>query len=155
VNEEEEFNSFAKAQAMDPAGDIKVTRDKLYRTRDGREVRIYAVDGNLNYPVHGATKNAGGWTASCWRANGRISGNPESSMDLIEVKPRIRRTVWLVFWPKNGDRNISSVKLYDNFSDANYAFQKVEWFASKAIGMVELTSEFSEGSSVVIEHVSS
>jgi hypothetical protein len=31
-----------------------ISMDKQYRTRDGREVRIYAVDGGGKYPIHGA-----------------------------------------------------------------------------------------------------
>ena len=30
---------------------------KKYRTKDGREVRIYATDGVGHYPVHGAVNN--------------------------------------------------------------------------------------------------
>ncbi len=68
---------------------------KQYRTRDGREVRIYAVDGEENYPVHGAVKSAD-WSISYWTAHGRACNSAiESRLDLIEVKPRIKRKVWV------------------------------------------------------------
>ena len=31
---------------------MKINKNKTYRTRDGREVRIYATDGELPLPVH-------------------------------------------------------------------------------------------------------
>ncbi len=70
---------------------------KQYRTRDGREVRIYAVDGAAPYVIHGAMLVPdSGWVRGSWDANGCwINGIEGSSCDLIEVKPRIKRTVWL------------------------------------------------------------
>jgi hypothetical protein len=73
-----------------------ISKDKTYRTRDGREVRIYAIDGGGVHCVHGAVRNPEGWAMCSWSL--------ESSCDLIEVKPRIKRTVWLNVYPdKNGD----------------------------------------------------
>ena len=74
---------------------------KTYRTRDGREVRIYAVDGEDRYPVHGAIKWDGAWVPKCWTANGGyLSAHCETDpFDLIEVKPRIQREVWVNVYP--------------------------------------------------------
>jgi hypothetical protein len=71
---------------------------KQYRTRDGREVRIYAVDGSGSVPVHGAIKNTYGWEPYQWIKDGRsyLKDGPE---DLIEVKPRIQREVWVNVYP--------------------------------------------------------
>ena len=63
-----------------------------YRTRDGHEVRIYAVDGRGDWPVHGAVKNEDGWCHTTWRPDGRWCSDDMPS-DLIEVKPRIKRMV--------------------------------------------------------------
>ncbi len=72
---------------------------KQYKTRDGREVRIYAVDGGGQFPVHGAVKFSGtAWTPNEWSETGSHLGDPEfriSDLDLIEVTPRIQREVWL------------------------------------------------------------
>ena len=75
--------------------------NKKYRTRDGREVRIYALDGGGLNPVQGAIKDAASawWGLSRWNEQGRISVTDFPS-DLIEVKPRIQRTVWLNVFPK-------------------------------------------------------
>lgn len=71
-----------------------IDKSKQYRTRDGREVRIYATDGGAGAAIHGAFKDANNiWRPHCWREDG---GDYYSrSHDLIEVRPRIQRTVWL------------------------------------------------------------
>jgi hypothetical protein len=69
-----------------------------YRTRDGRQVRIYATDGDGCFPIHGAVEKSAGsdrWTFRCWREDGSASIAGQSANDLIEVKKRHKRTVWL------------------------------------------------------------
>ena len=66
--------------------------NKKYRTKDGCEVRIYAIDGTETTSVHGAIKGENGWFITTWRADG-ISSFPD--YDLVEVKPRIKKTVWI------------------------------------------------------------
>jgi hypothetical protein len=73
---------------------------KTYRTRDGREVRIYATDGGSDYCVHGAVKMNDGWRSCTWVSNGQV-GPFENDGYLIEVKPRIKRTVWLNMYENN------------------------------------------------------
>jgi hypothetical protein len=69
---------------------------KKYKTRDGREVRIYAVDGAGPYSVHGAVKSDGRWCGSAWMPNGSYFNSGEIDlMDMIEVRPRIQREVWV------------------------------------------------------------
>lgn len=43
---------------------------KPLRTRDGREVRIYATDGTGCQPIHGAIKGGWGWRAYQWEPSG-------------------------------------------------------------------------------------
>ena len=72
---------------------------KTYRTRDGREVRIYAVDGLNGCRVHGAIRHPEyGWEHRAWFTDGRMYSYPSDS-DLIEVKPRIKREVWVNVYP--------------------------------------------------------
>jgi hypothetical protein len=69
---------------------------KQYKTRDGREVRIYATDGGGDRPVHGAIKYDGGWFLRHWSAKGTtFSDHGHCPDDLIEMKPRIKREVWV------------------------------------------------------------
>jgi hypothetical protein len=108
-----------------------IDKSKTYRTRDGREVRIYATDG-ANERVHGAVKLKHGWTIQSWENDGKWMPKDESTCDLIEVRPRHKRTVWLAFM-ENGFR------CYDTEIDAhaNHLMPKL------AIIKVEL--DFAEG----------
>lgn len=68
--------------------------NKKYRTRDGREVRIYATDGH-EYPIHGAVMDRG-WCVHYWDADGR---GQLQRFDLIEIKLRIYKRVWINVYP--------------------------------------------------------
>ena len=72
--------------------------NKKYRTRMGDEVRIYALDGGDIYPVHGAFKDPMGWVSCSWMQEGSRM-MLEGPLDLVEVKPRIKQTVWLAVYP--------------------------------------------------------
>jgi hypothetical protein len=81
--------------------------DKKYRTRDGREVRIYATDGGRPCPVHGTIFSKElGWLLATWSVDGHALNDIGHPADLIEVKPRIKRTVWINIY-KNGYPEIS------------------------------------------------
>ena len=67
--------------------------NKTYRTRHGHEVRVYATDGWDASPIHGAIKVEGDWRFSCWSASG--IHHQDRGYDLIKVRPRHKRTVWL------------------------------------------------------------
>jgi len=86
-----------------------ISKDKQYRTRDGREVRIYATDGHPEEPVHGAFKDFGeDWNHTSWYMDGtsvyRVKG-----ADLVEVKPRIKRTYWVNVYPESVSFKTTSV----------------------------------------------
>ncbi len=76
-----------------------ISKDKQYRTRDGQEVRIYATDAGGRFPVHGAYRSHGLWAAGSWREDGCFWSDTEHENDLLEVKPRIQREVWLNIYP--------------------------------------------------------
>lgn len=60
---------------------------KTYRTRDGREVRIYATDGAELEQVHGAINNGGVWHAAKWTADGLYNFHRGPHSDLVESDP--------------------------------------------------------------------
>jgi len=78
-----------------------IDKNKKYRTRDGREVRIYATDGNSIWAVHGAILVEDGWWAMCWAKDGKFicggvyDGSPSSASDLIEANPPNKKSYWL------------------------------------------------------------
>ena len=71
--------------------------NKQYRTRDGREVRIYATDGGGPCPIHGAISGLNFWSTANWSKNGSytVVYGQEHDNDIIEVRPRHKRTVWV------------------------------------------------------------
>jgi len=71
--------------------------NKKYRTRDGREVRIYATDKGCGVAsVHGAIKcQSNVWHVYSWSEDGISIFGQITDKDLIEVRPRHKRTVWL------------------------------------------------------------
>ena len=97
----------------------KIEMGRVYRTRDGREVRIYAVDGGGEYPVHGARESDEGWIGSVWGRDGNFHMNKFScDHDLIEVKPRIQREVWVnVYRYDNGQVHWSAFDRRDAADD--------------------------------------
>lgn len=72
-----------------------IDKSKQYRTRDGREVRIYATDGDTDCPIHGAILTRHGWKGTSWTSDGLWCLGAMDGSDLIEVKPRIKREVWV------------------------------------------------------------
>ena len=111
-----------------------IDKNKQYRTRDGREVRIYAVDCGSAYPVHGALREDGYWDVLCWTQDGRIIDDGIiRDADLIEVKPRIKREVWLNVYP-------SGQTFYGSRKDADSLCHK-----GNRIACVRLTIDCEEG----------
>lgn len=74
---------------------MKIEVGKYYKTRGGRKVRIYAVDGECLYSVHGALFEADnkGWICCVWTEEGRLISNTEADYDIVsewtEPKPRL------------------------------------------------------------------
>jgi len=62
---------------------------KKYRTKENKEVRIYATDGTGEYCIHGAIlEDTGGWRYALWTHNGEfISKTTKSLDDIIEISP--------------------------------------------------------------------
>lgn len=64
-----------------------IDKNKEYKTRDGREVRIYATDCGEGFPIHGAIRYEKGWSSETWTAEGRYGvSQTMQDLDLIEVK---------------------------------------------------------------------
>ena len=117
--------------------------DKKYRTRDGREVRIYATDGGLaNCMTHGAVKNGSGfWEIASWyTAHGKhYDIETDHPYDLIEVRPRHKRTVWLAVYP-NGYIEATSKLEWRNGPCINGPYD-----GEKPIACIKVDLDFEEG----------
>jgi hypothetical protein len=73
--------------------------NKKYKPRNGKEVRIYATDGNINQKIHGAINIDGKWEAAQWYDSGFYYVDGPSYFDLVEVKHYIKRKVWINVYP--------------------------------------------------------
>jgi hypothetical protein len=101
---------------------------KKYQTRDGREVRIYAVDGEANqieHPIHGAFKNdRGGWVQQGWFRDGKKYIAHENDLDLIEVDESFEEApefVWGFYVPFVKEMVVSKKELENGIK-----YQKVK-----------------------------
>lgn len=77
----------------------KFEAGKTYKTRDGREARIYATDAGGDFPIHGAMKYGIAWVSQSWRVNGAcdhsINGHP---FDLLPEPCEF----WINVYPNGG-----------------------------------------------------
>ena len=74
--------------------DSMIDPNKTYKTKSGLEWRYYCENGNGQ--IHGAYKDdLCLWRVDTWMwmVNGEYFHRHDSSMDLVEVKPRIKRSV--------------------------------------------------------------
>jgi hypothetical protein len=81
-----------------------IEQGKQYQTKGKHEVRIYATDGGGKSPVHGAIKIGEDWIAQTYTADG-VCSEPNGNLvpdyfDLVEVRPRQTREVWLNIYPE-------------------------------------------------------
>jgi len=113
--------------------------NKKYRTKDGCEVRIYAIDGTETTSVHGAIKGENGWFITTWRADG-ISSFPD--YDLVEVTPRIKRDVWI-----NVYKNYTSSHFAKEFADFHHRVEMLPDALGDRLACikVEIDCEVGEG----------
>ncbi len=78
--------------------------DKQYKTRDGREVRIHAIDGpNPSQPVVASVRNGTTWNLFTWRADGSSYFGLDHESDLVEIVPRWEGEIWV--HPRYGVRD--------------------------------------------------
>ena len=88
---------------------MMVDKDKQYRTKTGFAVRIYATDGGGTYSVHGAILKNGEWGFFRWNKYGVDIYGSHDGDNLVEVKPRIKRTMWVNVYPESVSLKIMSV----------------------------------------------
>jgi len=113
-----------------------ISKDKTYTTLRGMPVRIYATDAGGLFPVHGAIFNDGMWNGMKWTEEGKTHVFNPSCMvntvdDLIEVKPRIKRTVWL--------------HIYDNYTKVSDTTIRLTMNKPRACVKIEIDCEEGEG----------
>jgi hypothetical protein len=117
-----------------------VEMTKEYRTRDGHEVRLYAVNQSGLFPVHGAIRSTSGfWFCTAWTEEGRNRIDcPNHVHDLVEAPARIRTTAW-----------VSVYKVFDKYMFGVYESHKQAQQSSAqdclAIVNIDIDCEQGEG----------
>jgi phenolic acid decarboxylase len=96
--------------------------NKKYRTREGNEVRIYAVDGAEMHEVHGAYKLNGGWISETWTKKGTYFATSESEIDLIEFTPWIPKDKEPVWCWENDYICLRELKFWDEINKATFTY---------------------------------
>jgi hypothetical protein len=106
---------------------MMIDKNRTYRTRDGREVRIYAMDGGGYWPIHGAMQlSCSGWAPASWDNHGNAY-NSFHRDGLIEVRPRHKRTVWVnIYGPESFTSHISREQAEDEQDTNRIACIKVD-----------------------------
>jgi len=61
----------------------KIEVGKSYKTRNGKQVRIYAIDGSGGQPVHGAISSEGEWSCYTWDVQGQFLEGETCLLDVI------------------------------------------------------------------------
>jgi hypothetical protein len=118
----------------------KIDINKKYRTREGRPVRVYTIDGlEKDRPVVAEFANGNSVTTSTWRIDGvwTSDGTVGDTWDLVEVKPRIKRTVWLNVYADH-----ESVYAYNTKAEADRYANALD---RKSCVKVEIDCEEGEG----------
>ncbi len=101
--------------------------NKTYKTRDGRPVRIYCVDGGGNYPVHGAYEQNDRWFMETWTSKGFYSdSNGEHRLDLIGAGPWDNLQV--------DDKVILKIKDTESFNKYHFAGLNEKGFPTFYVG---------------------
>ncbi len=64
---------------------MKFETGKLYRTKDGKQARIFAIEPSQEWPILGAYCSDGTWFAHQWRPDGSASPDPRYQSPLAIV----------------------------------------------------------------------
>ena len=111
---------------------MQIEVGKLYQTRDGKRVWIYATDatdaGENGYSIHGAILTANRWGMETWKPDGQVCANGPAAWDIVAeyVEPKPPK-----YRPYNADELPRIVGRVVRAKDANnyrlLAWVKVEF----------------------------
>lgn len=110
-----------------------ISKDKKYRTRDGKDVVIYEIYSHQKRCIHGAVCRGTIWTPRSWYSNGQYyEDRSPSPWDLIEVPKEIHRTAWINVYPEYMPTPTNTLVIYpsraeaDKYADRRYRIACVE-----------------------------
>ena len=112
---------------------------KIYTTRSGLPVRIYAVDAMGNSPIHGAVQEEGkAWDVLSWMSSGAYAAGDPNQFDLIEVKPKRMLDVWINIYSEGPGRFATSKEEADHCAAVSYPH-------GHRLACLHIVREFTEG----------
>ena len=94
----------------------KFDATKPCQTRDGQLARIYAVDGEEPYPIHGAylsRERNSGWVCGVWRGDGQFVSEGDTVYDLVNGPEQFRFEVFLNVY------STGTAHGYSSYAEAN------------------------------------
>ena len=114
---------------------------KQYRTQGGYKVKLNFIDGETVYGHFECWKDS--WFGGEWNINDGIyskTGSPEC--DLVEAKPRIKKTVWI-----NVYEDCVSIHSTKDFADVHYRYYGRVDFHDRAdrLACVKIELDVQEG----------
>lgn len=109
-------------------GAKKIEMGKKYRTRGGKEVRIYAVDAGGEYPVHGAVWNGDNWDNYSFSSTGEFITGEDNEDDLVEVGPydHIKIDDKVIAW-NDPDKSYGTARRRRYFAGVNEDGKPMVW----------------------------
>jgi hypothetical protein len=123
---------------------MKIELGKEYQTRDGREVRIYAVDGGDSpRVVHGAQLAPElGWLPRSWDINGIFDPvHGHSIHDLVEKPKTVEVDFWVNVYSKlDGENKLTGY----SFASKEQALQESD-YVGKRIACINIKRTVTEG----------
>ena len=63
---------------------MKISKDKKYKTRNGKEFKLYEI---YKYEIHGAYFEDTVWDCQSWSIDGSFVDGQKTCLDLIEISP--------------------------------------------------------------------
>ena len=106
--------------------EIKWEVGKTYKTRDGRDVIIYAIYPEQTYGVHGATFNRI-WNTAKWQLNGDFMAHDEHPLDLMPPEPETHVAYLNIYNKQAGGFHSTRKKADKNAEEGRTARLRIEW----------------------------
>jgi hypothetical protein len=107
--------------------------NKQYRSKDGRKIKLAFIDENVVYGFYELPD--GSWKGTAWHLiDGAYKNNHfPHELDFVEVKPRIKKTVWMniyesdfFIWPTKSKADFEEELTKVNHDFCRIACVKVE-----------------------------
>lgn len=107
---------------------MKIEPGKFYKTRDGRKARVYAVEVEGTYPIHGAHLRDGVWHADVWTKAGGINtyANTPFNGDIVSEWRDAPRVFWVNVYLIDGEIGYSSLYTSREAADRGGGSARIE-----------------------------